>query len=225
MSTDTSFTHSSYGLIAISRCTGNPGSFFGSPLESHESYITIRIGKGEWIREGGYDRFFGSMRGEYIEVRMTASQYAELLTTMNVGLGVPCTIMCRDGQQIEKPPRVQTEAEVSRKHFHTNAQRIGDLFGALHAKVAVILAKPSLVKADRLAILSLVTEAVRHFDSNADYHLTLFEEACDRVVTAAKAEADSFLTHTMMAKGLEAMRAAKPALPPSDGPTRPELLK
>jgi hypothetical protein len=102
------YKHPSYGMIAFNRSMGGrPTRLFGSPLEEHYGTVRVVIGTGTRIHESNMDRYHGSLRGEHIEVEMSAAQFAEVLTSMNQGSGIPCTIRYINGKPIEDPPPTQ----------------------------------------------------------------------------------------------------------------------
>ena len=58
---------------------------------------------------------------------MTEAQFAELLTSMNVGFGVPCTIAAINCQQVEPPPEgVLSEAELVHEDIKQKAAELSD---------------------------------------------------------------------------------------------------
>jgi len=215
--------HPSYGMIGFSRVTGNPGRLFGSPLRSHESFVTLRISHGQRIHELGYDRFYGPMRGEIIEVILSAGQFSELLTTMNIGSGVPCTIRYIDGKEIPKPPE-ETELEVEkvRKGFKKDLKDIVAQIKKDRAALEELLGKKTLSKADKDTIAWMVAKVEQHVEANMPFMLSQFEEASEKVVKHAKAEIDSFITTNVIAEGLrtikERVEAQVPQLPPKEDP-------
>lgn len=210
--------HPSYGLVSISRRTGNPGRLFGSVLRSHESYITIAVKHGERQVSHGHDRFYGPIRGDVLEFDMSAAQFAEFLTTSNVGTGVPCTLRYINNEKVESPPDVEVEAEKARKAFRKATREVSAGLEEKRKEVADILEdKKTLSKEDRKKILDVLFKAQQHLDSNAPFYLDQFEEATGRVIQHAKAEVDAFLTHNLISEGLKAVaqQALTPQLPAS----------
>lgn len=211
--------HPSYGMIGFSRVTGNPGRLFGSPLRSHESFVTLRVGHGVRIHELGYDRFYGPMRGEILEVILSAGQFSELLTTMNAGNGVPCTIRYIDGKEIPKPPE-ETELEVEkvRKGFKKDMKAIAAQIKEDTKDLATLLEKDRLSKEDRRKIAWMFGRVEQHIEANTPFMLSQFEEASEKVVKHAKAEVDAFITGNIIAEGLRTIKerteAQIPELPP-----------
>lgn len=199
------YKHPSYGMISFNRSSnGTSRRLFGSPLESHYSTVRIAIGSGVRIHEHHADRYHGSLRGEYIEVEMSAAQFAEVLVTMNQGSGIPCTIRYIEGRRIEDPPAVETEAKKIKNGFDESlkgytreakkyADEITQLCETLPAK-----------KRERIRIaLGCMTQQM---SANVPFVLRQFEEASTRVVTAAKHEINAFATQTL--------GDARPQLPP-----------
>lgn len=212
--------HESYGLISFSRRTGNPGRLFGSSLQTHEAYITMAVRKGTRISENGHDRYYGNIRGDIIEVDMSAAQFAELLTTMNVGMGVPCTVRRVSGKQLEAPPETKLEVEKARSEFKRKMGRISQVFTDKRKEAASLLDKKTLTKADKEAILAVLSKVEMEIAHNLPYALDMFEEAAEKVVVHAKAEIEAITTHNVIAEGVrslaERMGNNTPQLPAGD---------
>lgn len=207
--------HPSYGMIGFYRTTGNPGRLFGSPLKNHEHYVTLRVSKGTRIHSLGHDRFHGGLRGEIIEVMMSAGQFSELLTTMNVGSGVPCTIQYLLGEKVPSPPDdAELEVEKVRKGFKKDMQGVVAQIKEDKKELASLLEKKTLTKADKEKIMWMLGRVEQHVESNAPFMVSQFEEAAEKVVKHSKAEIDAFITHNVVAEGLRAIkeRAEKKAL-------------
>lgn len=210
-------THESYGLVQFSRRGGHPGRLFGSSLKVHESFVTLAIKKAVLIREQGYDRYHGSMRGDIIEVDLSAAQFAELLTTMNIGSGVPCTVRSVGSKTMEAPPDIPLEAEQVRNEFRTDVRRhVAELPKAM-AAIEAILEKKVLSQADRVAIRRACIDLFRLYMDKAPFLLDMFEEATEKLMQHARAEIDACLQHLVTSTGLRVLqeKAAqdKPLLP------------
>jgi len=91
MEKEEKYTDKSFGQISISRiqCSGKH-HFYGSDLpQSH--YIQLEIAQSEIIRDLSYDRYHAD-HTPIIRVRMTANQFSEMVTSLNIGSGTCCTI-------------------------------------------------------------------------------------------------------------------------------------
>jgi len=202
--------HESFGLVSFTRTTGNPGRLFGSPLRNHESYVTLRVSKAVRLNSHGQDRYYGSHRGDVVEVSMSAAQFAELLTTMNVGLGVPCTINYVGGKRLEKPPEdMELEVEKVRRTYGRDLQELVKKVREGRPEMEKILEKKSLTVADKKALQEFMGLIERHATDNAPFMLSQFEEATETVVKHAKAEIDSFVTANVVQQGLAAIAAGR----------------
>lgn len=218
--------HPSYGMVGFTRTVGNPGRLFGSPLANHESYITLRVSKGARIHSLGYDRFHGGLRGEILEVIMSAGQFAELITTMNIGSGVPCTIQYMNGKRVPGPSKdAELEVEKVRKGFKKDMQRVAERLKEGRMELESLLEKKTLTKDDKKRILGIISGAESHIEDTAPFMMEMFEEASEKVVKHAKAEIDAFVTHNVIAEGLRSIADkvgqgpnALPPAPPEEEP-------
>lgn len=213
--------HPSYGILHISRTSGGTSAIrlFGSPLATHYGTIRLTISKGKWTHGLNYDRYFGNK--EFIEVEMSAAQFADAITSLNTGGGTPCTIRYAAGERIEQPPNHATEAEHIRDNFdnvldkyrtkaHTYRKRIEELASKLSAKAK-----------DEIRIALDVMED--QLGSNIPFIVKQFQEATTRVTTAAKAEVDAFVTGVVRAAGLQSIAEGRlPSLLPSGDKKRGE---
>lgn len=212
------FEHESYGMVSLSRIQGGIGRLFGSSLESQHTAVRLRIARGVRQHELGRDWYYA--KEELIEVELSAAQFAELITTMNVGSGIPCTIRHVLGERRADPPEEPTEVEEVRESFREKAQRVGERLAALAGEVDAVLAKvPKKVREDVQGKLrSFITEV----SSNMPFMVDQFQEATEKVIAHAKAEVDAFITHNVVAEGLRSItdRLERKALTAGEGPPK-----
>lgn len=123
-------THPSFGLVGFSRasvCGMRSHRMFGSAIGKHFNIVHLEIRRAEQHHHLSRDRFHG--REELIRVELSEAQFASLLTNMNSGSGVPCTILYVRGEgNIEPPPDEPVEAERVRKGFTEQFQKFRDEF-------------------------------------------------------------------------------------------------
>ncbi len=204
---ETKEEHESFGMVGFYRTTGNPGRLFGSPLRTHEAFVTLRVSKGARYNDYGQDRYHGGMRGEILELILSEGQFASLLTSMNVGTGVPCTLRYIMGKELPKPPEeIELEVDKVRQHFHKDMKKV--VAGVKEAKkeMAELLEKKSLSKADRERIMNVISRVEMHIESNAPFMVQQFEEAAEKVVVHSKAEIDAFLTNNAFTEGMKVLQ-------------------
>ena len=212
------FRHVSYGLIGFSRVTGNPGQLFGSSVDDHHTYIVLRISPG--LRRHSLSRDWYHTDGEYnngqpyIEIALSAVQFAELLTSMNMGSGVPCTITDLMGKQLPRAPRELLEAEQIQTDFPESTKAVSTMLRGLMTHMRSVFEKPGTVtKKDKEDLLSRIRMVMQQVDSNLPFVLKSFNEATAKLVSSAKAEIDAFVTHAVLVAGFNALKGGTVEVP------------
>lgn len=199
------FKHPSYGMASFHRIHNGSGRrLFGSSITDHHNTVRLTIGPGTLTHELNNDRYYGSLSGQYIEVEFSAAQFAELLTRMNDGSGVPCTILRRDGACVDDPPDIETETERIKNGFADTLKGYYDRANKYRREVDA--ATKGLPEKTRKKIQIALDVMEQTFKDNIPFVMTMFDEASTRVVTAAKHEIDAFATHVLGTMGLEAIK-------------------
>ena len=209
--------HPSYGILHISRMNGGGSAvrLFGSPLATHYGSIRLTISKGRWIHGLHHDRYFG-MNKDYIEIEMSAAQFADAITSLNMGSGTPCTIRYVGGERVENPPDHATEAEHIRDNFEASLDKYTEKARTYRTKIEELTSKLSAKAKEEIRVALDVIE--QQLTSNVPFVVEQFQEATTRVTTAAKAEVEAFVTHAVRAAGLQAIAEGRlPSLLPSGG--------
>jgi len=215
---DKEFRHESYGMIGFSRITGSSGRMFGSSLPDQHTFIRLRIGTGmrthslsrDWFGKD-YDMNDGR---DYIEVDLSPAQYAELLTTMNVGSGIPCSIRSIDGRGIAECPDELFEVEQIREGFSDTTKELADRMKTFASKMKETFEKKTTItlkdKEDLRVLYGLVVQQV---ESNMPFVINQFHTAAGKIITQAKSEVDAWVTSAIHAAGIKAISEGKePAL-------------
>jgi hypothetical protein len=207
-------SHPSYVMVGFHRCNGNPGPLFGSVIENHHTFITLRVTKGVRRHSLGRDWFHGESRPIY-EVNLSSAQFAELLTTMNMGNGVPGTMVVREGKEVPRPPAHTLEAVAVRESFRETVKKVAKDFNVDRKTIEGIIAKKTpLTAAERATITQALEKIDREIRANTPFLLDQFEEATEKVVASAKAEVDSFMTHAITSSGMQALNMTPSLTPP-----------
>jgi hypothetical protein len=180
--------HPAYGQVSFSRQTGSAGRLYGSPLKDHHATISLKITRSEVSHDLGRDCYYGSHE-PIIEVRLSPAQFAELLTNMNVGEGVPCTIESIERKRMPPIPETEpVEHEKVEAAFSKDVKETADKLREGLKKLKVLLAKPKLSKGDKGDVEWLIGRALQDVEQNAPFMVAQFGEAATKVVTHAKAE-------------------------------------
>ena len=196
----------SYGMISLARVNGGKeDEFFGSDVRVH-NYIELTIHKGSVQRGYGKDWFSG-IDGEIIKVKLTPVQYAEMLTNMNCGYGVPCTIEFREGvglipfKPMPSKLDVIVEEQIEKEEEKITAlEEVRETLCKLHrsGKLPKSVAKELLDKLDNI-IWTFSKKGKMYCHENVKGEI-------DRMVAEAKAEVSAFVEHKIYSTGLEAIK-------------------
>lgn len=182
--------HPSYGMLQFSRMSGAATNLFGSSIQ-HSDTIRLRISEASVTRMLNSDYF--SNEGVLIEAEMSYSQFAEAITSMNAGGGVPITIRwMRDKGNIESCPfenkRAQFESE-----FKANLNEASADTEALISEISDLFKnKKTLNKADKDAVIDKLVKIRRNINGNNDYLYRQFNEQMDKTTLEAKGEIEAF---------------------------------
>lgn len=211
---DKEFSHESYGMVGFSRVSGDSGRMFGSSLPNQSTFIRLRVTRGVRHHRLGEDRYHGETK-TMLELDLSAAQFAELLTSMNVGSGVPCTLRVVDGRQVEKCPEEKLEAQQVRDDFKEKTAQVARNMDDSKKRIDALLAKKTVSQSDRKEVADLLGLIIQDVRSNMPFWLDQFHEATGKIITSAKAEIDSFMTHAVMSAGYKALAESSPiTIPP-----------
>lgn len=204
---DVEESHPAFGMVSLSRVSCNPpANLFGSSVR-HGHYITLTIKEAKRQTSPYKDWYFG--RGELITVAISGTQLGEMLSSMNVGDGVPCTIERFNGEgrpRIEEFTTVQDEAQQQMKEqLNTLFERSKELV----AKAQELVKGGAPKKSDREGLLDILTQLSHGISCNLDYAGKCFDEKMERTVMQAKGEVETFINSKIHAAGLRALGADK----------------
>lgn len=208
----TNIKHPSYGLVQFNRVNGRFDNLFGTEVETGTA-IALRIKRASFNRD--LNRRWYSEEEELIEVYLSPNQFSELLTTMNVGVGVPATITHIGGKRCGEAPREKSEPEHIRDEFSDKVTELMDTLKGFSSKVEEILNKKTLTKADKDEIRTNIAYFKREIGANMPYVLESFNESTEKIAQEAKSVADAFLTNMIATAGLKALKGEEVIVTPT----------
>lgn len=213
---EVTYEHPSYGMISFNRVT-NSGQqvLFGSPINRHYSSVRLRIHQGRRRHHLKHDRFSAAEMAPFVDVEMSAAQFAEAITNMNAGDGVPCTIRSVNGRMVEDPPLTPLEVEKIRQSFAEDMKDLGNMLARSIERADELLKKKSLTKQDKEEIIAELRLASSHFASNKKFAVDSFQEATEKIVTSAKVEIEATFQTMIRNAGINAL---------TEGMEPPQLL-
>lgn len=200
--------HQSFANLCIGRsqCSGQQ-ALFGSSIKHHD-VITLRISPAYMDRDLNYDRYYAENL-PYIEINMSQSQFAQAITSLNMGAGVPVTLRMINGEYIEPCPFVDKREQFSsefREDMNVLSKKLAE--ATKHVE-ELIENKKTFNKADKEQILSALRMLSTQLASNYPYMYSMFNEQMDKTVTEAKAEIESHLQARMEDVAFKAMRKSQ----------------
>lgn len=197
--------HPAYGIARLSRCSGSPGNMFGSSVKC-DNFIELAISPGEEYEHDTYHSYFSAGQ-PYISVYLSPAQFSELITSMNIGDGVPCTIRKINGNFVEEIPDEIHEHEIDRqkRRFRERMEKRERELRDMKSSLDVILSKKTLSKADRDELKWILEREIQEISSNIPFYMDMFDEATENVVTEAKSEIDALVQHNIINAGIKVL--------------------
>ena len=193
---ETIMKHPSYGMLSFHRVTGAATPLFGSSIQ-HRDTIRLTLKEGEVKRLLNKDWYFGGK--ELFEVEMSLSQFAELITSLNMGDGIPVTILSTETQKRIKPCPFESKAELHQKEFQEHLRKTYEKSRALLRQVKERFStKKALTKKEKEEILTTLTILSNDIGSNIDFQLKQFQEQMEKTVQEAKGEIEAFYQNRVM---------------------------
>jgi len=194
--------HPSYGMIGVSRYTCTPPqNFFGSSIRHHAG-VTIRIGHAEKHRQLYADRYM--MSKPIIEISLTEAQFGQLLSHMNVGDGVPCTIEAINFEKQpdcpEKNERQELEAEFRRK-----MQELDQICDAVITTAETMAQADRVPKKERVEFVKALQMLKCQIGQNLPFMASQWNEALDDMLNEAKSDLSSYTKQLLQSAGAAAV--------------------
>jgi hypothetical protein len=193
------YRHPAYAQIGASRVSGSV-RLYGSDF-NHQNFVRIRIGQSELHRSLSNDWPYGGGRA-YIEVDVSEAQWATFVSSMNVGLGVQCTLRYKDGEEIPEiaPPKEDRQEQFTAE-AHEAASDALNLLDALSEEIEGL--KVSGVQKNTLR--ARVRMARQRLESSIPFVMQQFAEHMEETVEKAKIEVNAYVTGATMRAEVEAL--------------------
>lgn len=184
-------------LLSISRCSGHQ-NLFASEMD-HQHFISLKITPATTHRSLARTWYMGSLK-PYIEIFMSSAQFAEAITTLNQGCGIPCTMKHLDGRDFPKispiDERPKFEAE--------GASVMADSLAAIDEALAELDGLKLSAK-QKLSMEQKLKAARRKLKDTMPSLVEAYHEHLDEVEQKAKTEIAAFADHVVHQYGMEAI--------------------
>jgi hypothetical protein len=199
--TEKRINHPSFGMVGLSRrSSSGVNPLFGSNIQ-HQNTITLTIKTAELERHLNNDWYFG--KKELIQIDMSGSQFSDLITSFNMGDGVPCTIRDFNGNSFPDPPYINP-VDVFQREFEANMKNLGlKTSSVVEDAMKMLKEKQSINKSDREFIINAIQSIITEVSSNIPFISQQFIESMEKTVSQAKNEVETFVTNKIHSLGVE----------------------
>jgi hypothetical protein len=190
----------SCAIISISRCTGRV-DLYGSPFTT-ENFIEIRVQGAEETKGSHGTSRRASPKKTYIRLWLSASQFAQAITTLNLSEGVPCTVRNLGDTQY---PEFKFEQQASEK-IEFQEEGMAHLKAAIDSlDQAIAAAKEIKLKRERDPILEQLQASRRELADRLLFVGEMFVEYLDNVEQQVKTELAGYCDLAVKDLGMQAL--------------------
>lgn len=203
-------THESFGMLRFSRIQGWSGNLFGSDLQS-QNYVMMELSNGCLHRDLSHE-FYTDKGVPLVRVKMSANQFAELITSLNYGAGTPCTVEYFNGERVPQVETIETKRTAHQRQFSEEMNERSGKFDKDVSDILELLEKKSIGKADKERIISSLRSVQSTLRSSIPFYLKTFEENMDKVVLEAKTEIENAIQAKITNAGMEKLGLESPQL-------------
>jgi len=206
--------HESYATMGFSRvqCSENM-QLFGSDL-GHATLIKMEVSHAS--KKRGLNRNWYHAKDKIIELYMSQNQFSEMITSLNIGDGIPVTLQMTERDGRISQPKTESISRLHETEFKDQMKAVGDSARHMMDNTKKLFAGTGVLKkADRESIIKSIERVVQEIESNMPYVENCFKKSMDDVVTDAKATIEAFYQSRVTDAGLKALQ---------NGPIKPKLL-
>lgn len=191
-------TDANIGNIQINRTNALGTRLVGSTIPA-DTFITLTIGQGE-VTQDKFNRERitprTSKESSIVKVAMTTTQWGELVSSVGIGSGVPCTIERRDGKLVEQTYTSEQLDTYYQKRFEREAQTtVQGIKNAFEEAEDLLLNKKTINKTDRSTILMAYNTTMRLLTDSLPFLEALVAEDVEQQLADAQAQFKANVLH------------------------------
>lgn len=183
--------HPSFGLISFSRSYGGENMLFGSSIKNNNT-IRMELKYADCRRNLSNDWYYGNKK--IVEVEMSLSQFSELITSMNIGSGVPCTI--RYTEKDGRIPKIQENPSKKSQFMDEFVEKIEDAMEITQKQInelkSFMDSKKNFGVKDKNEMINRLMKIKQNIGTNLNFCSECFNEQMDKTVMEAKCEVEAF---------------------------------
>lgn len=194
-------THPSYAQLLFHRIEGGEQTLYGSKLR-HNRVIRMTLARSKCVRDLNETSYYA--KEPIVEVDMSEHQFAELITTLNIGSGVPVTVRYMGRERVEDCPD-KDERELFTEEFKEDIEGVIKEADKLMKRANEILSQKSIKVSERNELRSIISGIQREVKHNLPFVNSMFQESMDKAVTSGKLEMESYWNSVVTKLGQKAL--------------------
>jgi len=200
------------GLVGFSRISGSRKLYMSNL--NNATWISLRVYEAYDKESFGEKHVYTKTNTPILELDLSAAQFAELLTTMNVSSGVLCTLRYQNGEKIDQTGLEEEEKsmDIGKKYFNESVKEFSSNITKMTADFLDRAEEMKMNKKDKENLKWIFEKINQEILSNMPFYVTQFEETARKVVTESKSEIDAFLTSEIVKAGLDSLGLSKSLL-------------
>ena len=207
--------HKSWGMVGFYHNFGSGRELFGSDVTNHNT-IKLTVKHAAKHRELGRDWTMGD--DIICEVELSALQFAELLTNMNMGDGVPCTIKYTKEDGCVDYKSEKSKIEVIQEERNAEIEKASSNLQEVIGELTELISNKKIPKTVGSELLHKLKCATSNLEGNnyEFYKKQAFNEVA-KMVVEAKSQISEHINHKIYSVGLEHLIKASEITPLLNG--------
>jgi hypothetical protein len=193
----------SWGMIGASQCSGSPNLFQCDVLP--HNFVRVTIKQAEKTRDLHRDWVHG--RNTICEVILSPTQWAEFLTTMNCGDGVPCTIRYTQQDGVIEHEQEHNHLDLLIEEGNQKVDSTMNSLRQLVKDLDALIDNKKISKSLGAELQYKVSLAISNLDGeNAKFFKKKIKEEVNSYTQQAKANIQAFVDHKIYSTGLQELQ-------------------
>lgn len=198
-------THPAQGVVVLTKRHGNGQTIFGSD-NLHSETVCLQFKEASVTRNLARNWIFGEKT--ILELRMSAAQWGEMISSFSNGSGTPVTYTHRAdiGKAVPEYEIPQTDREKytaeMREHIDIGLKAIRDL----KEKIIASLNKPNVTKKEMKEMIYDIEKAERELVPNTKFIVDSFEKSTQKRLSDARIEIEAAAHNYIVELGLNTAR-------------------
>jgi hypothetical protein len=169
--------------------------------------VTLSVRAAELQRNYARDDYFAKGL-PLVEIALSEAQWATLVSSLNVGQGVPCTLEYAEGKECPGTPR----RESGKVHEEEFKERIKELGTRVAETRKAIEEEMGLSKKKKDAAMAHLARLEQDLTQNLPWYTKVLEEHMHKTVESAKVEVSAYVNSVVARAGIKALTEGSPAV-------------